>query len=77
MDATMNAEHKQKSHQESAVEFLAKESNVSEDDVVQLYEGELTKLGLGAHIVQFLPIFAIRNVRKILHRRRTGKQTIA
>ena len=77
MDATMNTEHKQKSHQESAVEFLAKESNISEDDVIQLYEGELTKLGLGAHIVQFLPIIAIRNVRKILHRRRTGKQTIA
>jgi hypothetical protein len=77
MDATMNDERKRKSHQESAVEFLAKESNVSEDDVVQLYQGELTKLRLGAHIVQFLPIFAIRNVRKILHRRRTGKQSIA
>jgi hypothetical protein len=73
MDATMNAEDKQNSHHESAVAFLARESNVSEHDVVELYEGELTKLGSGAHIVQFLPIFAIRNVRKILHRRRTGK----
>ncbi len=73
----MNAEHRQKSHQASAVEVLAKESNVSEHDVVQLYEGELTKLRLGAHIVQFLPVLAIRNVRKILRRRRTGKQTVA
>ena len=40
----MNAEHKEKSHQELAVELLAKESNVSEVDVAQLYEGELTKL---------------------------------
>jgi hypothetical protein len=73
MDATMNAEHKEKSHHELAVELLAKESNVSEVDVAQLYEGELTKLRLGAHIAHFLPIFAIRNVRGILHRHRTGK----
>ena len=69
----MNAEHEDKSHHELAIELLAKESNVSEVDVAQLYEGELTQLRIGAHIAHFLPIFAIRNVRGILHRHRTGK----
>lgn len=73
----MNDKHSEKSHQDLAVEFLAKESNVSIEDVARLYRSELARLAFGAHISLFLPIFAIRNVREVLRLRRTEKQTLA
>jgi len=60
------------SHQELAVEFLANEMQVPISEVARLYGSELSKLMIGAQITGFLPIFAIRNVRKLLSLRRTG-----
>lgn len=73
MYLTMYAEHSKPSHQERAVEFLAQESHVSIDDVARLYENELAKLAVGAHTTSYLPIFAIRKVREMLHQHSTGK----
>ena len=53
-----------------AVHVLASESRVSIDEVARLYGHELVRLEAGAHIKGFLPIFAIRNVRKSLRKRR-------
>jgi hypothetical protein len=59
-------EHREQSDQDPAIEFLAKESKVSVDDVARLYENELTELKLGAHVTGFIRIFAIRKVRETL-----------
>ena len=66
----MHAEHRMESHQEQAVAFLAHESNVSVDDVAQLYGSELAKLEVDARITSFLPILAIRKVRDVLRQRK-------
>jgi hypothetical protein len=56
--------------QNRVVEMLVRESNAPFAEVARLYELERAKLEIGAHIKHFLPIFAIRNVREILGRRR-------
>jgi hypothetical protein len=69
----MQVEHSEQSHQDPAVEFLAKESKVSVDDVARLYENELAELEIGARVTGFIPIIAIRNVRATLRQRWTAK----
>lgn len=59
-----------RSHQQRAIEVLARESQVPVDEVAQLYEDARTQLEVGARIRSFLGIFAIRNVRKVLRQRR-------
>jgi len=73
----MQAEPSEQSHQDPAVEFLAKESKVSVGDVARLYENELAKLEVGARLKGFIPIIAIRNVREVLRQRRTVKLAVA
>jgi len=55
--------------QQQIVAFLARQAHVSVGDVAELYEHERAELAVGAHILTFLPIFAIRNVQEILRRR--------
>ena len=73
----MTTKHSKPSHQDAAVEFLARKSHVSIDDVVRLYGVELAKLEPGARITGFLPIFAIRNVTEILRHQRSGNLALA
>jgi len=77
MEVNMSTKHSKPSHQDAAVEFLAKKSHVSIDDVLRLYGIELAKLEPGAHITSFLPIFAIRNVTEILRHQRKGNLALA
>jgi len=70
---TMDAEGSTPPRQDLAVEFLANELHVPITEVARLYGTELAKLKIGAHITGFLPIFAIRNVRKLLSRRGTTR----
>jgi len=53
---------------QSAIEFLAQESQESFDDIAPLYKREIAKLEADARIKGFLSIFAIKNVRKLLHK---------
>jgi hypothetical protein len=62
------------SHQQRAIEFLARESQVPVSEVTQLYEDARAKLEVGARVRTFLGIFAIRNVRKLLRQRSRGKR---
>jgi hypothetical protein len=48
------------------VEFLAKESHESINDVARPYENEMANLEVGARIKGLLPIFARRNARDLL-----------
>ena len=68
----MVAKYDTQSPQYPAVEFLAKELHMPVDDVASLYGKELAKLTIGARVTAFLSIFAIRNVRRGLHARKTG-----
>ena len=77
MKVHMSVMHSKPSHQDAAVEFLARKSHVSIDDVVRLYGIELAKLEPGARITGFLPIFAIRNVTVILRHQRSGNLAFA
>jgi hypothetical protein len=77
MKVTMSTMHNEPSHQDAAVEFLARKSHVSIDDVVMLYGIELAKLEPGARITGYLPIFAIRNVSEILRHHHSGNLAIA
>jgi hypothetical protein len=59
-----------RSHQQRAIEVLARESQVPVNEVAQLYEDARTQLEVGARIRGFLGIFALRNVRKVLRQRK-------
>jgi len=63
-----------RSIQDSAVENLAEESHSPVGDVKQLYVDEIAKLTRGAHIKNYLSIFALRHVRKILLNRSLAKR---
>ena len=62
------------SHQQRAIEFLAKESQVPIDEVARLYEDEWAELEDGARVTGFLAILTTRNVRAMLRRRSIGKR---
>jgi hypothetical protein len=66
---TMHAEHNMKPTNDPTLDRLAHESQVPINDVTRIYCEELAKLEVGAHLTSFLPIFAIRKVRKILLQR--------
>ena len=70
----MPAERSKQSHQQRAIEILAREAALPIDEVTRLYEVERAGLGVGAHITAFLPIFAVRNVRKALRQRASEKR---
>lgn len=69
----MYADHSSGSHQQRAIELLARESQVPVGEVARLYEEARAELAAGARIKIFLGIFAIRNVRKMLRQRSPGK----
>jgi hypothetical protein len=69
----MSSERSMPSDQDLAVEFLARETHLPVGDVEKLYVNEMAKLALGAHIKNFLSIFAIRNVRRLLIARAAAK----
>jgi hypothetical protein len=57
------------SHQQRAIELLARESRVPISEVAQLYEDERAELAVDARITRFLPILALRKVRALLYQR--------
>ena len=57
------------SHDQRAIERLARQSQRPVDEVALLYEDARAQLEAGARIKGFLGIFAIRNVRKMLRQR--------
>ena len=65
----MAADRSNKSHDERAIEFLAKESHVPVSEVAQLYGDAHAQLEVGARIRAFVGIFAFRRVRKLLRQR--------
>ena len=73
----MSVEYSRESLRDPAVEFLARELNVSIDDVSDLYTKELAKLEVGAHIPAFISIIAIRHVREILRRHHPDSPSLA
>ena len=73
----MSVEYSNESLCEPALEFLARELNVSIDDVSDLYTKELAKLEIGAHIPAFIPVIAIRHVREILRGRHSDSPVLA
>ncbi|MDR3669206.1 MAG: DUF3562 domain-containing protein [Holophaga sp.] len=64
-----------RSDQDPAVNNLARESHVPVGAVEQLYADEIAKLTRGARIKNFLSIFALRHVRKMLLDRSVTKRT--
>lgn len=66
------AERSNESHDELALELLARKSKVPPSEVARLYEHARAELGAGARIKSFLGIFALRRVRTILHQRATS-----
>ncbi len=69
----MDPQPSKRSHQQRAIEFLARESRVPIDEVARLYEDEWAELEDGARITRFLAIFTTRNVREMLRRRSVGR----
>jgi hypothetical protein len=59
-----------RSHDQRAIERLARQSQVPIDEVALLYEDAWAQLEVSARIRGFLGIFALRNVRKMLRRRK-------
>lgn len=70
----MYADHGRGFHQQRAVEFLARESQVPVTEVARLYEDEWAALEDGARITSFLAILTARNVRELLRRRSIGER---
>ena len=71
----MNAQPRQGSHQQRAIEFLAMESQAPVDEVTRLYDSKQAELGVGARITGSLPILALRRVRETLRQRSVGKSS--
>ena len=62
----MSAPQAQQPEQQRIVALLATESELPVAEVAKLYDKERAALAAGAHITNFLHIFATRNVREIL-----------
>jgi hypothetical protein len=65
-----------RSHDQRAIEILSRESQVPVAEVARLYEDARAQLEVGARIRGFLGIFAIRNVRKVLRRRKQFQASV-
>lgn len=72
----MFAAQSRKADQTRSIELLARESEFPIDEVAHLYEDALAELGTGARITSFLPIFALRNVREALRKRRAAARPV-
>lgn len=70
----MDTDGSKESYQQRAIEYLSKESLVPIDEVEELYEHERAELAVGARIIGFLPILAIRKVRAALRQRSAAKR---
>ena len=57
-----------------AIDRLARESHLRAGDLEKFYVEEMAKLNGSARIKGFLPIFALRNLRKALLKRSVAKQ---
>jgi hypothetical protein len=68
--------HRARSDRDPAVENLARQSHFPVGDVKQLYVDEIAKLTKGAHVKNFLAIFALRHVHKILLNRSVTKRAL-
>jgi hypothetical protein len=77
VDLPMYLQPDKKSHQQRAIEFLSRESQVPVDEVARLYRNEWAELEDGARITGFLAIFTTRNVREMLRRHSIGKRSPA
>jgi Protein of unknown function (DUF3562) len=66
----MYSRETEQSYRQRGIAFLSEESHVPIAEVTRLYESEWAALEDGAHISSFLPIFAVRNVRRLLRARR-------
>ena len=49
-----------------AIEFLAKKTDLSVDQITKIYQRELAELTVGARVKDFLPLLTIRKVRGTL-----------
>lgn len=65
----MSATAEKQPDQRRIVALLAEQSQQPLAEVAELYEHERAELALGAHITNFLHVFAIRNVQEILRQR--------
>jgi len=54
---------------------IATEEGVSIEMVEELYRRELERLGIGARIVDFLPVLAVNNLKRQLRDRRQKKRS--
>ena len=68
----MGALRSKESQRQRACEFLARESQVSLDEVKRLYEDEWARLALDARMTDYLSVFTVRNVRNRLRARSKG-----
>ncbi len=55
------------------VDSLASECRVPVSEIATLYAKERATLAQGAHLTEYLPIFATRNVREIIRTRGLSK----
>jgi hypothetical protein len=72
----MSTKRNTEAQREFTVAFLARESQVSIDEVAQLYEKERERLAVGARNTGFLAIIALRNVRETLRMRSHATSSI-
>jgi Protein of unknown function (DUF3562) len=49
-----------------AIEFLAKKTDMSVDQIKDIYAQELAELAVGARVPHFLPVLTMRKVRELL-----------
>ncbi len=61
------------SDEQRIVDSLASECRVPVSEIATLYAKERARLEQGAHLTEYLPIFATRNVRDIIRMRGLNK----
>lgn len=49
-----------------AIEFLARKTDRSVEEIKRIYEQELAELSVGARVIHYLPVLTIRKVRGTL-----------
>ena len=67
----MAAQPDQQPNQSRNIELLAQEFRLPFYEVALLYHAQISELGVDARIRNFLPVFAAKNVRKLLLQRLT------
>jgi hypothetical protein len=69
----MHAQPGKESHQDQAIAALAREAQVSIDEVTRLCATEHAKLAVDARLTDYLPIFAFRKAQEVLRNRRAQR----